>query len=213
MKFKCGNSIYKIGPSGKIFITKPYHIPNDPIFCNINGFLNFADCYYGVVETSDFNCEIEGDTLVKLEYQPGYKGSYGEAFIPQRYEGPYPPHKPYMEGPVAGSPKVSYTYTAYTIDPNNDDVYYMFDWDDGTTSDWLGPYQSGEVVSESHTWSKKGTYNLRVKAKDINDQESDWSDPLPVNIPRYNANNYHLKIFERFYRFTNLFQVIKLMFK
>ena len=75
-----------------------------------------------------------------------------------------------------------YTYTACTTDPDGDDIYYLFDWDDDTTSDWLGPYESGEEVQANHSWSKKGTYEVRVKAKDIYGAESDWSDPLIVNV-------------------------------
>ena len=40
------------------------------------------------------------------------------------------------------------------------------------------------VVSASHIWNAKGTYSIKVKAKDINGAESDWSDPLAVIMPK-----------------------------
>jgi len=36
-----------------------------------------------------------------------------------------------------------------------------------------------------HSWNKRGTYEVKVKAKDINDAESGWSDALEVVIPLY----------------------------
>ncbi|MCD6108537.1 MAG: hypothetical protein J7J89_03585, partial [Thermoplasmata archaeon] len=57
------------------------------------------------------------------------------------------------------------------------------DWGDGTNSGWLGPYNSGETVEASHSWSEKGEYSIKVKAKDINGLESEWSDPLVISMP------------------------------
>ncbi|MEE9441024.1 MAG: hypothetical protein V3V27_03730, partial [Candidatus Thermoplasmatota archaeon] len=38
-----------------------------------------------------------------------------------------------------------------------------------------------------HAWDEKGTYDIRVKAKDTKGNESDWSDPLVVSMPMNNA--------------------------
>ena len=96
-----------------------------------------------------------------------------------------PPNKPNKpSGPTSGKAGTSYTYSTSTTDPDGDQVYYWFDWGDGTNSGWLGPYNSGQTVSASHTWSEKGSYNIKVKAKDTNDAESDWSDPLPITMPK-----------------------------
>jgi hypothetical protein len=67
----------------------------------------------------------------------------------------------------------------YTLDPDHDDVFYLVDWDDGSSSDWLGPYPYGEIVEISHEWTEPGTYEIKAKARDIHDGESDWSDPDP----------------------------------
>ena len=93
---------------------------------------------------------------------------------------PNPPAKPY--GETNGVAEQEYTYTTQSIDPNQDNVYYLFNWGDETDSGWLGPYPSGNPASASHMWYNKGMFNVIVKAKDESGIESDWSEPLPVAI-------------------------------
>jgi hypothetical protein len=63
-------------------------------------------------------------------------------------------------------------------------IYYKWYWDDGTTSEWLGRYASGEPCIQSHTWKDAGIYHVKVKAKNIDGWESDYSKPLVVYITR-----------------------------
>ena len=85
-------------------------------------------------------------------------------------------------GPIEGIKGNTYTYTTQTTDPNGDQLYYMWDWGDGNTSGWLGPYPSGQIASAAYAWSLCGTCQVKVKAKDIYGAESNWSTPLPVNM-------------------------------
>jgi parallel beta-helix repeat protein len=80
---------------------------------------------------------------------------------------------------------VSYTYKTSADDFNEDQIYYKWNWGDGNLSDWLGPFDSGEIVSANHSWNKSGCYNIRVKAKDTHGYESYWSDPIPIYLPYY----------------------------
>ena len=100
-----------------------------------------------------------------------------------------PPTTPTPEGPTTGRFWKEYTYTTQAVDPEGDPVYILFDWDDGTHTGWMGPYESGELVSFSHAWTQ-GTYNLRVKAKDIHGAQSEWSEPLPISITK-SRHVYH----------------------
>jgi len=59
----------------------------------------------------------------------------------------------------------------------------MFDWGDGSHSKWLGPYHSGTKIETTHTWNKKGNYEIKVKAKDDHGVVGPWSDPLPISMP------------------------------
>jgi len=95
-----------------------------------------------------------------------------------------PPNKPSKpSGPVDGKTGEEYTYTTSTTDPENDDIFYMFEWDDGTESEWLGPYSSGGICSSTHTWNKIGDYQIRVKSRDRCFAESDWAT-LEVSMPK-----------------------------
>ena len=94
-------------------------------------------------------------------------------------------------GPSDGAPGKSYTYSSSTIDPDGDSIYYMFEWGDDTDSGWLGPYNSGDIVESTYSWTEKGSYEIRVIAKDENGVLSEWSDPLPINMPRYKITNLY----------------------
>jgi len=106
-----------------------------------------------------------------------------------------PPSKPTITGPNTGKINTEYTYTATTTDPDGDQVYYWFDWGDGTSSGWLGPYNSGENVTASHKWEKKGEYAIKVRAKDIHGAISEWSDPMPIKVPFSYLNSFFEKIY------------------
>jgi len=94
-----------------------------------------------------------------------------------------PPEKPETpSGSISGKINVTYTYTTKTTDPEGDPVYYWFDWGDGTNSGWVGPFDSGITANASHKWSTKNTHTITVKAKDIYNDESNWSDPFTVFI-------------------------------
>jgi hypothetical protein len=97
-------------------------------------------------------------------------------------QAPNTPDKP--SGQSSGKSGTEYTYTTSTTDPDGDQIYYWFDWGDNSNSGWIGPYNSGEEVSVSHTWDKRGSYEIKVKAKDINGSQSEWSDPLAVTMPK-----------------------------
>ena len=94
-----------------------------------------------------------------------------------------PPNKPSTpEGPTKGKKGEEYYFEAYATDPDGDMLYYLFDWGDGSYSEWLGPYKSGEKVNASHIWEERGEYEVRVKAKDIYGGQSEWSDALTIKI-------------------------------
>lgn len=75
-----------------------------------------------------------------------------------------------------------YSYTSTTTDPENEQIFYLIDWDDGNTSGWLGPYSSGQAITASHTWTVLGVYDVKVKARDIWGAASVWSEPLVVTV-------------------------------
>jgi len=93
-----------------------------------------------------------------------------------------PPTKPILDGPDEGVYNQELTFTAVTTEPDGEQVFYLFDWGDGNYSDWLGPYDSSVTIEATHSWPGMGSYLVKVKAKDINSANSEWSDPHRIDI-------------------------------
>lgn len=94
------------------------------------------------------------------------------------------PQKPIVSGSEKGRIGEEYSYSAISVDPDNDSLYFFFDWGDGSDSSWLGPYESGTECSVSYVWSDRGKYEIKVRVKDTNGMMSEWSDPLIVTMPK-----------------------------
>jgi fimbrial isopeptide formation D2 family protein/uncharacterized repeat protein (TIGR01451 family) len=94
------------------------------------------------------------------------------------------PCAPDVKGDESGVTNQVLTYYATACDPDGNNIYYMFDWGDGTFSEWLGPYVTCQQVQATHSWSNAGTYNVKAKAKDDPiGFESAWSHyPVVVKI-------------------------------
>jgi hypothetical protein len=104
-----------------------------------------------------------------------------------------PPNKPSRpSGPINGGINEEHIFTSSTIDLDNDQMYYWFDWGDDSDSGWLGPYNSGEECSASHIWNEQGNYEIKVKVKDIHNGESEYSDPLTVSMPKSKNTSFEI---------------------
>ncbi len=87
-----------------------------------------------------------------------------------------PPCKPIITGPKQGIPNQVYAYSFYSTDPDKQDIDYYVDWGDGDITGWIGPYKSGESVILNKAWSNKGTYTIKIKARDsVHFGESEFS--------------------------------------
>jgi len=122
---------------------------------------------------------------------------------------PTKPNKP--EGMINGKINVPYLYKTSSIDPEGEKILYLFEWGDGSESKWLGPYNSGETIDIIKKWSEEGSYQIKVKSKDIYGYESEWSDPIQVTIPRYKSLQFDL--FSKYPLMNFLFKIfLKLSF-
>jgi len=109
-----------------------------------------------------------------------------------------PPEKPSKPvGSTTGTPGEEYTYSTSSTDCEGEQILFWFDWDDGKNSGWIGPFNSGETCEANHIWQEKGNYQIRVKAMDINNYESDWSDPLTISMPK-NKKSINIPFLLRF---------------
>jgi parallel beta-helix repeat protein len=122
-----------------------------------------------------------------------------------------PPATPIINGPTSGNTGQSYEYTIVTTDPDTEPISYYIDWGDSTNSGWIGPNQSGVQVVVSHTWTKRGTYIIKAKAKDLQNAESGWGT-LNIKMPKSHTQNSlsFIHFFEKFFeRFPYAFPILR----
>lgn len=106
----------------------------------------------------------------------------------------HPPESPTIQGHTKGAIKDEQTFQICSMDTDADAVFYLCVWGDDSNETWIGSYKSGQQTSVNHTWNKRGTYIIRVKAKDVHGAESDWTT-LEVSMPK---NKTIDSIFPRF---------------
>jgi hypothetical protein len=131
-------------------------------------------------EPGAWTVEVHADEIIQDSHieTPELDADYALVASPVM-SGPYPPE---IDGPTEGDMGKEYEFTIMTTDPSGEDVYYWIDWDDGTMEEWFGPYASGENVTVGHTWTEKGTYFIRSKAKNVLNAEGAWSEPFNITI-------------------------------
>jgi outer membrane protein assembly factor BamB len=107
-------------------------------------------------------------------------GGYLHAFGP--VESNSPPETPTISGKTNGENGRKYQYLVRSIDPDNNPISFYIDWGDGSEG-WEPERASEEKCGYRHTWSEKGNYTIRCKAKDVLGAESDWAT-LEVTMPK-----------------------------
>ena len=76
------------------------------------------------------------------------------------------PRTPAIIGPFVAKPDDQYTYTFFSRSYSDLDLSYYIDWGDNSNTGWIGPYESCEAISLTHSWDSEGTYTIKAKAKD-----------------------------------------------
>ncbi|KYK22235.1 hypothetical protein AYK24_02475 [Thermoplasmatales archaeon SG8-52-4] len=119
-----------------------------------------------------------------------------------------PPNKPTIDGQNKGIPGNEYTYCIIASDPDEDNLYVKWDWGDGTSSEWGGPFVSGSEVCSSHIWGTKGSYTVSVTVED--EHGLSVNAYKIVTMPRYRyLQNPFLKFLQNH---PNLFPFLRLLF-
>lgn len=119
------------------------------------------------------------DLMYDTELDPSFMIWFDEVSFTKTVD--ITPEKP--TGPETGETEETLTFSVVTGDPLDQQVYYKWDWDDGTQSEWLGPFDSNQQISTEKTFSEEGIYCIRAKAKNTDGIESDWSEAIIVGIP------------------------------
>ncbi len=155
---------------------------------------NFYDS--GETLSVDYMFEDSGtyELKVKAKDTKDEESSFSEPLIVtvNSNSRPLKPEKP--TGTAEGRRGETYTYTTKTTEPDDEELYYLFSWGDGTSNGWLGPYDSDVEVSSDKSWSSQGDYEIKVKAKDAHGAESEWSDPLTVSMPKNKPKLFNLNL-------------------
>jgi hypothetical protein len=90
------------------------------------------------------------------------------------------PTAPTISGPTQGKAGVKYNYSFNSTDNTCDTLAYFIEWGDGTTS-WISGRSGNETIT-NHTWSKRGSFMIKAKAKNCWEVESPWGT-LQVTMP------------------------------
>ncbi len=94
-----------------------------------------------------------------------------------------PPSNPSSpQGPQRGVILSNVTFSTDATDSDGHQLFYQWDNGDGYSSAWLGPYESGESAEVDLKWNKAGIYNVSVRVRDSTGMESEWSDPVTIEI-------------------------------
>jgi thiol-disulfide isomerase/thioredoxin len=121
-----------------------------------------------------------------------------------------PPAAPTISGPKKVKVNISTDYSFSSVDPDSDNIaQFIINWGDGSGDQTVnGPFQSGQTVKASHTWTSEGTYTITAKAKDSKGAIGS-TKTLSISTPRQRA------VYTPFYNFLenhpNLFLILKIM--
>ena len=118
------------------------------------------------------------------------------------------PEKPTIIGKSSGKPGTEYEYKFISTDLNGDEISYYVDWGDNKYTGWTRTLPSGEYYNSSHTWSVKGNYTIRAKAKDTSGAESDWTS-LELSMPKSKAKSLNVFLQRFFQRFPFFEKILK----
>jgi len=136
----------------------------------------------GTPVTMSHSYSKKGDYTVKVEvrdndyhdtYNPTMK-SISDGFNIE-IKNNFPPYQLSINGPSKVKIGETATYEVTATEPDNDPIYYQFDWFGGRTK-WLGPYKSGETVTASHSWADAGLKLVCVRAVDDPNHDGDPSE-------------------------------------
>jgi PKD domain len=78
-----------------------------------------------------------------------------------------------ISGPSIGADGFFYNFTVTATDPGGEQIYYQWNWDDGNSTDWFGPFNSSVPLTTPYAWASHGIYNITATAR--NAGGNNWS--------------------------------------
>ena len=215
---KQGHEGYDIKANITAFSNEPLITDQTGVFWKIDqGSWNFVEMQHLVNNQYNATIPIQQDD-VTIQYYIHAKDMSGRSenhpYIgePMAYSFEWnltneAPTSPDIKGPVEGDINQLLEFSFDSTDPEADEIYYQINWGDGNSEDWIGPYESGEEVFLTHTFTSAANFSILAKSKDIFNYESDWSN-FNINIPREKSSQLKfsnmISIFSDILRFLRL---------
>jgi len=124
---------------------------------------------------------------------------------------PNAPSGPEINGPASGKLNKKIDYTFKSTSPFGRELYYYIDWGDDRNTNWIGPYDSGEEVTLSHSWDNDEVFIIRAKVKDTSDLWGPWSEFSVSITPRNRAisNALLMRFLEKFPLLEKLISILR----
>jgi len=148
----------------------------------VKGLTGYADINDDDLVSAEEVFDFVVDYCNEYDMHPTIYDDYPGEF--QLTDVKYPPSNPETpKGKVLGETNTTYSYCSVSMDPEGDKICYGWDWDgDYIVDEWTDFVDSNTYVNTLHSWQVEGTYNIKVKAKDDQDLESDWSKHIVVSM-------------------------------
>ena len=89
------------------------------------------------------------------------------------------PTKPVLIGITSGKINTTYTFTAFSTDPDDDQIKYAFSFGDSSDIAFSDFLNSGTSFTSSHSWESPGLYVVNVNVKD---SRNSFSDTTEINV-------------------------------
>lgn len=141
---------------------------------------NFGDGSIGTGAIVTHEYEISGSYYVTLTVHDNH-GAHASTSVSMTIVQPNrAPTEPLIGGFLEVPANTPYSYAASSTDPDNDDIKYTFDWDDGTSNstEFLNR-KMGSAVNFIHAWDEPGEYTLTVT---VTDGDLSSSSDVTINV-------------------------------
>ena len=139
---------------------------SDPDGDNLTFLWDFGDGSISTNKLISYSYKNQGSFNITLTVDDlnGGKNSTSET-ITILPPGNNPPEKPSISGPDNGSKNIEYSFSIWSIDLDNDNISYVINWDDGTSTTTVFDL-SNVTVNQTNQWEKAGVYSIIVTAND-----------------------------------------------
>lgn len=161
-------------------ITIPNNLSTDPVYYKV---------YWGDGTNSGWIGPYNATEIVSISYTWNEQGTYEIVVLAKNQFGTsLSTVYMYTQSPTFKffCIKTGYVDIPYQLTLSWENYsYLMIDWGDGTISEWFGPSTIFTIIK---IWSTQGIYELRIKGKGPNGEQTNWSDPYIILIKPFNNN-------------------------